>query len=745
MRSVQTCRLPPKPDETVGQSSGRVMSDVVVLGRADVTGTVIVQHEHPIAASASGGNGGAVEFLLRMFSSEEFVPRAICFNMRPEIIWLHVVSDVLIALAYFSIPLALLYFVRRRKDLAFHWMFIMFGVFIFACGTTHVFGALAVWKPMYRLDGVVKAATAVVSVATAGVLWPLIPKALQLPSPSQLRAANLALEDEVTRRRSAEQRLRESNAELERRVHERTAELVDSQRRLRAVFDQAAVGITRLSTDGRMQMVNDRLCRMLGCAPASLCSALLESFCHPDDRGALEAQRAAALGGSGESSTVEVRLVRSDARVIWVEVTLSVVPSPTGQPADAIAVVQDVSQRRALQTELERHRERLEQTVAARTSELELSHQRLRVSERMASIGTLSAGLGHDMGNLLFPLRVRLESMRAKGLPGEFEQDLAAVDSACDYLAKLSRGLKQLAVDPDLAPARPEAGVSVATVWGEVAGLAASTLPRTATLTQRFEPGTPEVRIGAPALTQILMNLVQNAGDAVRTVPSGVVTVWAEPDPQHDSMVRLGVSDNGVGMTPEVLGRCLEPFYSTKTRSMSTGLGLALVQGLIQRAGGSLEIASRPGEGSTFTIRLPAVGRPGVATTKATARTAALRIADPRLARFVASILSASDINSGGEPDPAARIVVVDTSPEGLDLLTRALAQDGPPGRRFVVLGRVPAALASAAAAAGVVEITVGFKPVALAQALRGAIEGASDGARSGRPGPGPVAQGETA
>lgn len=123
-----------------------------------------------------------------------YMPRRFCMYQEATLIWLHVVSDVVIALAYYSIPIALIYFVRRRRDLAFSWMFICFAMFILACGTTHIFGTLAIWYPLYRLDGIVKLITAIISVVTAVLLWRLIPKAIALPSPGQLHAVNEELE-----------------------------------------------------------------------------------------------------------------------------------------------------------------------------------------------------------------------------------------------------------------------------------------------------------------------------------------------------------------------------------------------------------------------------------------------------------------------------------------------------------------------------------------------------------------------
>jgi hypothetical protein len=100
-----------------------------------------------------------LDFFSKLFATD-FMPHGYCMRWSPEVIWLHVSSDGLIALAYFIIPFALIYFVRKRKDLAFNWMFILFGIFILACGTTHILGIVTLWAPVYRVDGLVKAITA---------------------------------------------------------------------------------------------------------------------------------------------------------------------------------------------------------------------------------------------------------------------------------------------------------------------------------------------------------------------------------------------------------------------------------------------------------------------------------------------------------------------------------------------------------------------------------------------------------
>lgn len=107
----------------------------------------------------------------------QFLPHGHCYLWRPEILWLHVISDCIIAISYFSIPLILTYIVYRSRDsISFNVFFLLFAIFILACGTTHLMEIINVWKTEYLLAGIVKAITALASLGTALVLIPNISK-----------------------------------------------------------------------------------------------------------------------------------------------------------------------------------------------------------------------------------------------------------------------------------------------------------------------------------------------------------------------------------------------------------------------------------------------------------------------------------------------------------------------------------------------------------------------------------------
>ncbi|MDZ8051730.1 MAG: sensor histidine kinase [Aulosira sp. ZfuVER01] len=131
--------------------------------------------------------------LQSFFVDGGFIPHGHCYLWKPGLVLLHILSDSLIALAYFSIPVALVYFVRKREDLPFKSILLLFGAFIISCGTTHLMEIWTLWHPTYWLSGLIKAITAFISIYTAIVLLPIIPQALAMPSPAQLETANSQL------------------------------------------------------------------------------------------------------------------------------------------------------------------------------------------------------------------------------------------------------------------------------------------------------------------------------------------------------------------------------------------------------------------------------------------------------------------------------------------------------------------------------------------------------------------------
>jgi PAS domain S-box-containing protein len=217
----------------------------------------------------------------RMFATDGFMPHGMCYLWRPGILALHVASDALITLAYFSIPFTLIYFVRKRADLRFGWIFVSFAVFIVACGASHFMEIWTIWDPVYWVSGGVKAVTALASVPTAVLLVKLVPAALRMPSPSALASANADLAREVAERSAAEAEVRKLNESLETRIAERTRELSTANEILRAevqvrqqsdellTLTLASIrdGVVVTDSSGDITFINEAAARLTGCEP----------------------------------------------------------------------------------------------------------------------------------------------------------------------------------------------------------------------------------------------------------------------------------------------------------------------------------------------------------------------------------------------------------------------------------------------------------------------------------------------
>jgi PAS domain S-box-containing protein len=308
-----------------------------------------------------------------LFNPAGLTAHGFCLSWAPGLVALHAASDALIGLAYFSIPLALAWFVRARRDLQYGWIVYLFVAFILACGATHLFSILTLWVPVYGVEGVVKAITAALSIATAVALWPLVPKLLALPSPAQLRALNADLERRVIERTHE---LQAANARLTTALADRAnaqQALMRTEAEFRASFEGAAVGKTQADPrNGQVLRVNRAFARMLGYQPEELVHRNGPELTWPEDREADAAGFERLLGGRSAAFVREKRLKRRDGTPIWVRVSTTIARNPDDQqPFLVISVVEDIEARHKAEADLLAAKAELESTVSERTAALE--------------------------------------------------------------------------------------------------------------------------------------------------------------------------------------------------------------------------------------------------------------------------------------------------------------------------------------------------------------------------------------
>ena len=296
---------------------------------------------------------------------------------------------------------------------------------------------------------------------------------------------------------------------------------------------------------------------------------------------------------------------RNDGEVRVIESVETARTNEQGQVEWLLGTNLDITERKAAEQVLARHRENLQRAVEQRTAELAASTVALHTAERLAALGTLAAGLGHDIANLTMPIRARLQMLESACITDDTRENFAAISKSLDHLSNLSAGMRLMAMDPE----RGEASTSATDLhaWcAETSPVLRAALPRHLA----FECLTPRglgVNIPRHRLAQAVFNLVQNAGEAMAAQHSGTVRITAEAatNAAGAPVVRLLVSDDGPGMPAEVVARCFEPYFSTKGRAIATGMGLGMVRGIVESAGGSVAVSSGLGEGTTFTLTLP--------------------------------------------------------------------------------------------------------------------------------------------
>ncbi|HSF76284.1 MAG TPA: ATP-binding protein, partial [Microcoleus sp.] len=323
------------------------------------------------------------ELVKNIFSPTQYMPHGHCYLWQTPLVWLHITGDFLIAIAYFSIPAMLIYFIFKRRDVPFLGIFALFGAFIILCGTGHLLEIWTLWHSAYWLSGIEKAITALVSCYTAGSMVTLLPQFLSLRTPQEVEAINIKLQREIAVREDAELALRCAYEDLEIKVQERTAQLrqtntclemearerQQAELKLRSVTERfqyllattpAVIFSCELGGNHEVTFVSENIVSMIGYEAQEFIDNSLDwhSLVHPKDRQIVDTAYAQIL--EKESISYEYRELHKDGSYRWIYDEVKLVKDAAGIPVECVGYGVDITARKqaelALQKQLKRER-----------------------------------------------------------------------------------------------------------------------------------------------------------------------------------------------------------------------------------------------------------------------------------------------------------------------------------------------------------------------------------------------------
>lgn len=537
-----------------------------------------------------------------LFGAASYIPHGYCLLWRPDLVAMHGVADALTALAYFSIPAAIHVVIRRRRDLQYTWLAWLFIAFIGLCGLTHVIGLATLWQPVYGLEALVKLATAGVSVATALLIWPLLPKALAFPSPALLREANEHLEGEVLQRKHVEHELRETQRELERRVSDRTLQLHEANEkleiininyvrallRLQAIVNEAVDGLITIDERGQIEDYNPACERIFGYTADEAIGQNVRTLMTTADSerhdGYLEKYLA-----TGEARIIgigrEVLGRRKDGSTVPLDLSISEIR--LGDRRLFSGVLRDVTERKRIDAERDDLVERLRRSNQELEQFAYIASHDLRAPLRALSI---------------LPKWVRRDLDDAKAVTPAIDEHLSDMKVQVERMDRLLTDL----LDYSRIGRVPGSVTSINP--GEVVENLRKLLLPPPGFAVLVEGELPDVWAVPTEFELVLRNLISNAIKH-HDRDHGKITIRGGHD--QGSAV-FEVSDDGPGIAPEYHQRIFEMFSTLKSRDEveGSGMGLALIKKVIDRWGGRIEVLSSvERRGTTFRFTMPSAMR----------------------------------------------------------------------------------------------------------------------------------------
>ncbi|MHA6160718.1 hybrid sensor histidine kinase/response regulator [Pseudomonas sichuanensis] len=462
--------------------------------------------------------------------------------------------------------------------------------------------------------------------------------------------------------------------------HEMMARLRESEAAFKTIADTVPQLVWVTDQNGRFEFFNQRWHDYFGeTGQQEAFHWYAETCVHPDDITTVE-QGFAQARASGQVFESEHRLRHHDGSYRWFMVRAQPYRDPeSGALLRWYGAAVDVHDRHGAEQQLRTFNEALEVQVQTGSRDLQAAEAQMRQMQKLEAIGLLTGGVAHDFNNLLTVIRNAAELMRRKPLPTERQQRyLDAILDTTDRAAKLTSQLlafaRRQALRPEVFPVLHQVE-QIAEMLRSIVGAHMQVLVQ--------GPAQPcYIEADLNQFETALVNLVVNARDAMQG--QGTITLTLETT---DAQVTIAVTDDGHGIAAADLERIFDPFYTTKEVGKGTGLGLSQVYGFVHQSGGAISVQSTLGQGTTFTVSLPAVAAPApilAATPEATLAKPKGRILvvedNLQVREFTASLLADMGYATCLASDSVSALALLEAGQPRIDLVLSDVVMPGVSG-----------------------------------------------------------------